>query len=361
MSISSVVIHRSILNMLNKILILALVCTSLAGDHHGDGHDGNCVDISRYGEIQYNVTTVDVCSYKIERNCTPRSKQICVEIPKVSCRIETHTECGNQPFVTVQRSDTTEEQSFITQECAQDGVQFLQEVKKMPVCTTVTKQQCDSKWVINEAGEKVWDGNENCRDVSWEDCVLEDKIITEEVPTYTCQPGIAITYSTPVLNSEEVTTYDQTCRPVANSICTDTKATECTSVEWEECVEDVQESCGPVTFNIPYQEFEHTLRCTVSAENPSGVPLPSPVAAPLPAPAPSPAPAPATYPVPIPTPSPVVIPAPTAGPVPVIPEDCQCIRQVSRCFECEVSCTANCTDLRHGADRCYSKQACRNW
>ena len=161
MSISSVEIHRSILNMLNKILILAFAGTSLAGDHHEDGHDGHCVDISRYGEIQYNVTTLDICSYKIERNCTPRSKQICVEVPKVDCRIESHTECENKPSVTVQRCDTTEEQSFITQGCFQGGVQFLQEVKKMPVCSTVTKQQCDSKWVINEAGDKVWSGNEN--------------------------------------------------------------------------------------------------------------------------------------------------------------------------------------------------------
>ena len=151
-----------------------------------------------------------------------------------------------------------------------------------------------------------------------------------------------------------MTSYDQTCRPVANSICTDTKATECTSVEWEECVEHVQESCGPVTFNVPYQEFKHTLRCTVSAENPAGLPLPSPVPAPVPAPTP----------IPVPAHQPIVTTVPTADPVPVISEDCQCIREVSRCFECEVSCQASCTDLRPGkpgVGRCYSKQACKNW
>ena len=54
--------------------------------------------------------------------------------------------------------------------CWKDGIELLKEVKKTPHCETVTKQQCDSRWIINEYRQKVFDGNENCKDVSWEDC-----------------------------------------------------------------------------------------------------------------------------------------------------------------------------------------------
>ena len=69
--------------------------------------------------------------------------------------------------------------------------QQLTETKQMPVCVPVTKQQCDSKWEVRvnaETGEmeKVWAGNENCREVTWEDCKLVDTDMTEEVPVKTC-------------------------------------------------------------------------------------------------------------------------------------------------------------------------------
>ena len=172
--------------MLSTILALSLVGHVLVADHHGDGHDDQCVDISRYGELQYNVSTKNVCTYKIDRICSKKSNQVCVSVPKEDCTVVGFVDCNNRAEVSTQRCDMTGEEHFVTQDCKQDGVEVLEEVKKMPVCTTVTKQQCDSKWVINNQGEKVWDRNENCKDVSWEDCTLEDRVITEEVPIYSC-------------------------------------------------------------------------------------------------------------------------------------------------------------------------------
>ena len=249
--------------MFHQIIIITLVGLSLGGDHHGDGHDDNCVDNSRYGELQYNVTTKHVCTHSVQRSCIKRNKEVCVPLPRVSCEVVAYPDCNNLPTVTTQRCDKTQDQSLITKECKQDGVEVLEEVKQMPVCTTVTKQQCDSKWVINDQGEKVWDGNENCRDVSWEDCTLEDRVVKEEVPTFSCNDAEVLTYDTPVIKSEDVTSYDWTCQPRANPVCTQTEVVECTNVEWEECREEVKEACIPITTNIPYQEYLHTLRCTV--------------------------------------------------------------------------------------------------
>ena len=54
-------------NMLFHILVLSLVGHVLVADHHGDEHDDNCVDNSRYGELKYNVTTKNLCTHNIDR------------------------------------------------------------------------------------------------------------------------------------------------------------------------------------------------------------------------------------------------------------------------------------------------------
>jgi len=249
--------------MLPTILALSLVGHVLVADHHGDGHDDKCVDISRYGDLQYNVSTKNVCTYKIDRICSKKSNQVCVSVPKEDCTVVGFVDCNNRAEVSTQRCDMTGEEHFVAQDCKQDGVEVLEEVKKMPVCTTVTKQQCDSKWVINNQGEKVWDGNENCKDVSWEDCTLEERVITEEVPTYTCNNGETLTYSSHIVKEEDVTSYRKTCQPRGNPVCTQSNEIECTTVEWDDCRDEIIETCKPFIVNVPYQTFHHTLRCSI--------------------------------------------------------------------------------------------------
>merc|ERR1712105_107136 len=160
-------------------------------------------------------------------------------------------------------------------------------------------------------GEKVWDGNENCRDVSWEDCTLEDRIVKEEVPTFSCKNGKTITYPTPVIMSEDITSYDRTCQPQGHPVCTTRNEVECTNVEWEECTEEAKETCIPVTFRIPYQKFHHILRCSISHDYPS------------------------TQPAPVPTPAVVKqTTTTTTTPEPTeVNKDCVCKREVNRCYE----------------------------
>ena len=188
---------------------------------------------------------------------------MCVPVPKEDCKIVKFLECDKKPLLSNQRCDKTERDYFVTHDCKQDGVEVLEEAKKMPVCTTVTKQQCDSKWVINNQGEKVWDGNENCKDVSSEDCTLEDRVITEEVPTYTCCTGETLPFSSNKIMEEEVTSYERTCQPKGIPVCTKKNERECITIEWEECKDEIVETCKTLTLNNPYQTFHHILRCSI--------------------------------------------------------------------------------------------------
>merc|ERR1712242_67445 len=80
---------------MNVLILSTLIALSSggrlprAGDHHGDGHDDNCVDISKYGPVQYNETRADVCTYKTVTECTPRSQEVCVTVPNTSTSTST--------------------------------------------------------------------------------------------------------------------------------------------------------------------------------------------------------------------------------------------------------------------------------
>ena len=39
----------------------------------------------------------------------------------------------------------------------------------------VTRQDCVTKWVVTATGEKVWDGNELCTPVQWQNCTLHEE------------------------------------------------------------------------------------------------------------------------------------------------------------------------------------------
>ena len=255
---------------MERIIFLTLLSLAAAGrvprsgDHHGDGHDDNCVDISQYGPVQYNESSTEICSYKIYKTCTKQSREVCITVPVIDCHVVGYTECENIPTTHAVRDDSMENEGFIPQNCViSNDKKILSEVKKMPVCKTVSKQQCDSKWVINEQGEKVWAGNENCQEVTWEDCTLEDKIVTQEVDVWDCTPGETIEYQTAIINTVDTTTTDTVCTPIANPVCNQRSEEQCTTVEWDECFDTITPRCITGYFKIPYQEFDHRLRCSV--------------------------------------------------------------------------------------------------
>ena len=60
---------------------------------------------------------------------------------------------------------------------------------QVPRCIEVERQDCVTKWVLTASGEKIWDGNEQCTPVKWQNCTLvpEEKLFNQ---TYTvCEPS----------------------------------------------------------------------------------------------------------------------------------------------------------------------------
>merc|ERR1712154_501564 len=171
--------------------------------------------------------------------CNKKSEEICVPVTKLDCQVVTSIDCKKSPSINMQRCDKTKEENFVTHDCYEDVVEVLEE------------------------GVKVWDGNENCREVSWEDCTLEDRIMAEEVPTYSCKKGETMSYTRYIFKEEEVISFDRICQPRGNPVCTQRVEMECTIVEWEECRDKIIETCKTHTLNNPYQTYHHILRCSI--------------------------------------------------------------------------------------------------
>ena len=243
--------------------LLSLACLVSANpDHHGDGHEENCVDISRYSDILYEESTHDVCTYRVASACSKSMSSACVSIPIEKCTVVGYANCQAETFTELLRDDMGETQSFIPKKCHQSGEETLVEYHKTPVCEPVTKEQCDSKWVVNEFGEKVWAGNENCKDVTWEDCKLESIPHPIVVPTYTCQDKAVIQYTKPTFSEIDVTAYTAKCQAAAFADCSTNYVQECVELEYEECTDSFEEVCfGAMTFRIPFQEYDHRLKC----------------------------------------------------------------------------------------------------
>ena len=243
--------------------LLSLACLVSANpDHHGDGHEENCVDISRYSDILYEESTHDVCTYRVASVCSKSMSSACVSIPIEKCTVVGYANCQAETFTELLRDDMGETQSFIPKKCHQSGEETLVEYHKTPVCEPVTKEQCDSKWVVNEFGEKVWAGNENCQQVTWEDCKLVDVQTPISVPQYTCTDLPAVTYTLPSYAEVEVTGYRTECVPAANAACQTNYVQECTDLEYEECQDIIEPLCfNQMMVQIPYQTYDHRLKC----------------------------------------------------------------------------------------------------
>ena len=244
------------------LLIVPLVSAFPEGDHHGDGHDDHCVDISKYSEILYNVSIVDLCTYRTSRVCTQKTSSACVAIPSQECSVIGYAKCISDSFAQVVHDDSVQQSSFVAKTCVESGTETLNEHHKTPECKNVTREHCDSKWVLNAEGEKVWAGNENCQLLTWEECELVDVMNPIQVPVYSCIDDATTYYNVPVLNEVEVNGFITTCAAAAYAECTTSSKQECVEIEYEECTDIVEPFCfGDMEFNLPYQTYDHRLKC----------------------------------------------------------------------------------------------------
>ena len=160
--------------------------------------------------MQYNTSITQHCTYILDRICYPRSEELCLDVPMTECKLEAGYTCQREEENNTLRCDTTVEKHLTVKDCVQDRFETLQKIQKTPECKNVTKVNCDSRWIINEDGQKVFDKNQNCRDYTWEKCELVDENRCAKVPEKVCKK---------VKEDKCLTIPEETCRDVPTKEC----------------------------------------------------------------------------------------------------------------------------------------------
>ena len=105
-------------------------------------------------------------------------------------------------------------------------------------CRNITKRHCTTLWTVNERGEKIWTGNEDdCRDVTWEECSPVIKTVPMAVAQMICD-SVPVNYfdyentTSPRMADTLDCTVDKkvVCNPVTSSKCADITYTKCEEV-----------------------------------------------------------------------------------------------------------------------------------
>lgn len=155
------------------------------------------------------------------------------------------------------------EKFYDVKECKPVETQIMHE-KKIPDCKNVTKHHCVTKWEILPSGEKVWSGNDDCKEVTWQDCDLK----TIKVPFITTDIICTNTTKIPWMDCEETVkeqmTMNMTCVPKAAVKCVPITETLCTTVDWQEFYQEVESNCTTIQVAQPYQEVSHRKKCLLS-------------------------------------------------------------------------------------------------
>jgi len=232
-----------------------------------DGLSENCVDVSIYGPLEFEKESSEVCSFELRKTCTSKSEEVCVDVPATKCEVVTFTDCKTEEKTMQVRDDSVEMAEFLQQVCEvkSERKQMMSEVQKIPVCKNVTRQLCITKWVVNEDGEKIWNGNDECKDVAWEDCTLEEAVFTHEVEVWDCHSSTEpIMYENPTERISSASTKTRVCEPKAVPLCNQTIEQKCETIEWEDCRDEIVPICSTVTIRTPFQEFHHRQHCSMA-------------------------------------------------------------------------------------------------
>ena len=134
--------------------------------------------------------------------------------------------------------------------CKEDRVVEYHD-KTIYECENVTKQHCTTLWTINDEGEKVWAGTEDdCRDVTWEECNPVVKTVPMNVKKMDCldEPVTYFDYENTTMErmaDRMDCTVDKrpVCEPVTTKKCAETTYTRC---------EEVSKKDGKINHLIPH-------------------------------------------------------------------------------------------------------------
>merc|ERR1712037_1031391 len=216
--------------------------------------DLHCVDVSTYEEVRTK------CTATFPKIRESKSEEVCEIVTTLKCEIEGYTECKMEMVPVQYNGFKMEDKEFVPQTCEVKPKMEMHK-KLKPECKNVTKQNCVTKWVVKPSGQKVWDGNEDCEEVEWEECKLVEYLVPFEVPKITCTPGEEIPWMDCVDDTKTQMTSKMTCEPKSTVSCSPETTELCIPVRWEEFRQEPKPECSIGKVFKPRQEVSHKKKC----------------------------------------------------------------------------------------------------
>merc|ERR1719447_532599 len=150
-------------------------------DPHGKGKQ--CVDVSAYTYPEWKKKPKTCCETKFKKHVIERNKTVCMNVTSLYCDVWPYTECEMKMYEKKVEISHWHYKFKPIYKCIKHYEDIVHQ-KKKPVCKKKPKKVCNSKWKIDQYGKKVFAGNEDCKTIYVDNCVLQTvpEIIKVEKP-----------------------------------------------------------------------------------------------------------------------------------------------------------------------------------
>jgi len=222
--------------------------------------DNFCRPLEDYGPRTDTMEERHVCQTRFEKECKPVTVAECMEVTELSCEVNLFTNCSMDWQMKESLESLMAVKTKNLKNCKKEMV-IEYHNKTIYECRNVTKRHCTTLWTVNAAGQKVWTGNQDdCRDVTWEECNPLEKQVPMSVAKMVCE-------DTPVSYFDYVNTTTPTmadtmdCTVDKKAVCHPVTAKKCAEVTYTRCQEIGVTSCSVVSIPVPSQIKLHKQWC----------------------------------------------------------------------------------------------------
>ena len=103
----------------------------------------------------------------------------------------------------------------------------------------------------------MWAGKENCEPVTWKECTLEPTLVNFTIAETSCNRNGSIKWDDCIEVNATIMTTSMICTILHTTTCRAKSTNKCETISYQECFEEAEENCEPVTIAIPKQTYEH--------------------------------------------------------------------------------------------------------
>jgi len=279
------------------VLVQQVLCGGVL--HSNDGpvdlnKEEFCTDVSQYSDKYYEEEPDHCCTTMYIPNCEKKFKQVCMDVTDTICKLFAHptndidivnnpdngggngnkdqdTGNGNKEENTGNGNGSPGTKAVLEEaqtelfECKPVDV-VLSHIKQVPQCENKTSLNCETGWkVVN--GNKVWSGEEDCEEVTWQDCKLVEKEVPFHAVESRCGPAGKESYATCKNKTVDVAVPVTRISFVQGTTCEPVTHRECVNMEYEDCSKPIRmEACSEVNVRKPKQDFIHKKKCLLPSD-----------------------------------------------------------------------------------------------